>query len=796
MPKNPQDASADRAPKRDRSAKPAAERRASRRPATADIVVEAAPKSEPILTERAVLRAFAEADEPGQPATFRSLARRLALTDRSGRQVLVDMLAAMTEAGLLEQVEKDLYVLRRQRVAEIKPEPPMEHPRRPGREPRQAETPTIITGVVDLGNQRFGFVKSDETTEDVRVFTDKLRFAMQGDTVRVRLRTPHRDARPGRRSKSAQADDERLTGEVIEIVARKRESVVGRVVAGKHEIFVVPDFRKMYFDIVVRPADLNGARDNDKVLVRITEWPDDPSFAPTGVVEQVFGPAGQHSAEMHAILAEFELPTDFPESVEAEAEAIPAEISEQEIARRRDFRDVLTFTIDPQDAKDFDDALSLRRLNNGHVEIGVHIADVAHYVLPGSRLDDEAFRRATSIYLVDRVVPMLPERLSNGLCSLRPNETKLTFSAVFELDDRGKIHHEWFGRTVIHSDRRFSYEEAQERIETGQGDLAEEINLLNGIAKNLQAERFRQGAVSFETTEVKFRLDEEGRPVSVYVKERKDAHKLIEEFMLLANKRVAEYVFNLRRKGQEGSPTMVYRVHDAPDHDRIETFAQFVRKLGYKLDPEGDVSRELNLLGERAAGKPEADMLQNLAVRTMAKALYTTRPDGHFGLAFAHYSHFTSPIRRYPDVMAHRMLAHYLAGGGPVEKEAVELQARHSSEMEKRAADAERASIKYKQVEYLQTAIGQEFTGIVSGVTEWGVFVELAENKCEGMVRLGDIPGGDYFELDKENYRLVARRSGRVIRFGDTVRVRVMAANLTDRTIDLQLVAAPPREKS
>lgn len=777
MPKKP--TSTDRPASRgEGSATPGDDRRSRRQ--SGAIPIEAAPKISPILTERAVLRAFAE-EEPGQPVTFKSLARRLALNDKSGRQLLTDQLAELTHSGQLVQLENNEYALRRAPKSAALPD--VEHRHRvPG------TGADVITGRVDLANQKFAFVVSDESATDVRVFTDRLRFAMQGDTVRVRLRSQRKpDPRASRGRRSAADDDTRPTGEVIEIVERKRETLVGRVVRGQYETFVVPDFRKMYFDVVVDPADLNGANDGDKVLVRVTQWPDDPAFAPVGVVAEVFGPAGQHNAEMHAILAEFDLPSDFPEEVEAEAEAISDVISDEEIARRRDFRDILTFTIDPADAKDFDDALSLRQLPNGHVEIGVHIADVTHYVLPGSRLEEEADRRATSVYLVDRVVPMLPERLSNGLCSLRPNETKCTFSAVFELDMSGKLHGEWFGRTVIHSARRFSYEEAQERIETGTGDLADEINLLNELAKRLQAERFRRGAISFETTEVKFRLDEEGRPVSVYVKERKDAHKLIEEFMLLANKRVAEFVFTKRKQGQAEPLPMVYRVHDAPDEDRLETFAQFVNKFGYKLDPEGDISAELNRLTVNSAGKPEANMLQTLAVRTMAKAIYTTRPDGHFGLAFAHYSHFTSPIRRYPDMLAHRLLARYLGGAGPVEKEPLELQCRHSSDMEKRAADAERASIKYKQVEYMMAAVGQEFGGVVSGVTEWGMFVEIEENKCEGMIRLSDIPG-EYFELDKDNYRLVSRKSGRVIRFGDKVRVKVVAANLTDRTIDLALV--------
>ncbi|MDX5438762.1 MAG: RNB domain-containing ribonuclease, partial [Pontibacter sp.] len=374
---------------------------------------------------------------------------------------------------------------------------------------------------------------------------------------------------------------------------------------------------------------------------------------------------------------------------------------------------------------------------------------------------------------------------SNGLCSLRPHEEKLTFSAVFELDENGKLYDQWFGRTVIFSDRRFTYEEAQERIETGEGDFAEEINLLNSIAKKLQAKRFQNGAISFETIEVKFKLDENGKPLSVYVKERKDAHKLIEEFMLLANKKVAEYVYNLG-KGKR-RPTMVYRTHGAPDPEKLNTFSLFARKFGYKVDPEGDISKELNNLTEDIEGKPEQSVLQNLAIRTMAKAKYSTEPEGHFGLAFAHYSHFTSPIRRYPDMMAHRLLQHYLDGGQSVEKDDYEQRCQHSSEMEKRAADAERASIKYKQVEFMKDTIGNEYKGIVSGVTEWGIFVEIEENKCEGMVRLSDITD-DYYELDASNYRIIGRQSKRIISFGDEVLVEVKSANLNDRTIDLGLI--------
>ncbi|MBC6612296.1 ribonuclease R [Hymenobacter sp. BT507] len=643
---------------------------------------------------------------------------------------------------------------------------------------RDAERPgEYITGRVDLATQKFAFVVSEESEEDVRVFTDRLMFAMDGDTVRVRLRG-QRDGRP--------------VGDVVEILKREKDTVVGRLMTQNAGFgFVKPDYRKLYFDVFVPTDGLHEARDGEKVLVKITEWPEDPGRQPVGEVVRSFGQAGENEAEINAIMAEFGLPFEFPAEVEAESEAIPDVISAKEIKRRRDFRDVTTFTIDPADAKDFDDALSLRQLENGHWEVGVHIADVTHYVRPDTALEKEAEFRATSVYLVDRVIPMLPERLSNGLCSLRPNEDKLTFSAVFELDEKGKLYDAWYGKTIIHSDRRFAYEEAQERIETKEGDYATEVNLLNDIAKKLNTQRFKKGAISFETQEVKFRLDENGKPVGVYVKERKDAHKMIEEFMLLANRKVAEYVYKI--KARKPRMTMVYRIHEAPDPDRLQNFALFAQKFGHTLDLTNPkkLSTELNDLSEEVVGKPEQNVIQTLAIRTMSKAIYSTEPIGHFGLAFEHYTHFTSPIRRYPDMMVHRLLEHYLEGGKNVPAEPVEEECKHSSEREKRAATAERASIKYKQVEYMADEIGAEFTGVVSGLTEWGVYVEIQENKCEGMVRISDIPG-DYFELDKDNYRLVGKKTHRIIQFGDPLQVVVKSANLLDRTIDFELVDRRP----
>ena len=760
------------------------------------------------LSEELVYRQFA--DNPGKVLAYRQLSRRLGITTKAQREELFSHLKHLKQSGRLELLQNDEYRLAnptdlqvassvtkgRKSAKNVVPaaalpdtefgQDPIIHRRRsagfdhPGDGPsRPSRDPNTVIGTVALATARFAFVvREDGQGDDIRVFTDQLRYALDGDLVRVRLR--------GIR-------DGRVTGDVVEVLKRQRVEVVGRLQVQGSIGFVKPDNRKAYFDVLVPPGELHDARNGDKVLVRITEFPEhgDQGRSPVGTVVRNFGAAGQNEAEINAIMAEFGLPFEFPAGVEEEAEAIPTEITREEIAKRRDFRAITTFTIDPADAKDFDDALSLRTLENGHYEIGVHIADVTHYVRLGTELEREGKHRATSVYLVDRVIPMLPENLSNGLCSLRPNEDKLTFSAVFELDEQGKLHDSWFGKTVIHSDRRFSYEEAQTRIETGEGDYAEEINLLNRLAKLLCAERFRKGAISFETQEVKFKLGADGKPLGVYVKERKDAHKLIEEFMLLANKRVAEFVFNLKKT--KPRLTMVYRAHDAPDPDRLENFALFAQKFGHKLNLSNPkkVSTELNKLSEDVVGKPEQNVIQGLAIRSMAKATYTTEPLGHFGLAFAHYSHFTSPIRRYPDMMAHRLLEHYLQGGKNVPAEPVEEECKHSSAREKLAANAERASIKYKQVEYIGAHIGEEFTGVVSGLTERGIYVEIEANKCEGMIRLSDLPG-DTYELDKENYRIVGRGSKRIIQFGDELQVVVTAANLLDRTIDMALVDNRP----
>jgi ribonuclease R len=629
-----------------------------------------------------------------------------------------------------------------------------------------------IIGKVDFVNPRFAFIVSEDLEEDVMIKAENLKFAFDDDTVRVQLF----------KSKSSRG---RIEGKVVEIINRFRTEFVGRVEVSSNYAFVITDFKKMHYDIFVSTANLNKATQNDKVVVEITKW-SEHNKSPEGKVINVLGKSGENDAEIHSIMAEFGLPFKFPDIVSKMAEEVEDGVTEKEILARRDFRDILTITIDPLDAKDFDDALSIRKLENGNFEVGIHIADVTHYVQPKTLLEEEANERATSVYLVDRTIPMLPEKISNELCSLRPNEDKLTFSAVFELDDRAHIKKEWFGKTVIHSDRRFTYEEAQERIENKSGDFFAELTTLNELALKLKADRFKKGAINFETTEVKFDLDEKGKPIGLKTKERKDAHKLVEEFMLLANKKVAEFVYKMK-KGKTKN-TFVYRTHDYPDVDRLNSFSQFASKFGHELKVEkAAISNSLNSLIEEIEGKPEQNVLQTLAIRSMAKAKYTIETKGHFGLAFPHYTHFTSPIRRYPDMMVHRMLLHYLNEGESLSEVSYEKKCQHASTMEKRAADAERASIKYKQVEFMETMINKEFDGIVSGVTEWGIFVEITSTKCEGMVRLSDLKG-DYYIHEPEQYRVIGQSNGNTITLGDEVRVKVLKTDINKRIIDLEML--------
>ncbi|WP_035805679.1 ribonuclease R [Lunatimonas lonarensis] len=702
--------------------------------------------SNPSQLKRTVLN-FLE-NHFGEEFSERQLSKQLKLRVAKEKQDLSDVLLELLSAGKVSKNARNAF--------------------------STTADPEFVEGEVDYVNARFAFVIPKSMTkaeDDILVREKDLKNALDGDTVRVMVF-------PGR------AHNGRREGKVLEILSRCRDEFVGRVEISPRYAFVVPDFKKMHRDIFVKKSDLLGAQHNQKVVVKLTEW-NEQDKNPTGAIVRILGTAGEHEVEIHSIMAEFGLPFDYPEEAEAEADQIAEAIGADEIKGRRDFRGVPTFTIDPADAKDFDDAISYRKLDNGNYEVGVHIADVTHYVRPNTLLEREAYHRATSVYLVDRTIPMLPERLSNGLCSLRPNEDKLTFSCVFEITEDAAVLDFWIGRTVIHSDRRFAYEEAQENIDQQSGDFYGELTLLNGLAKKLRAERFKKGAINFETVEVKFKLDDKGKPLGLIIKERKDIHKMIEEFMLLANRTVAEFIFN-RNKGKD---TFVYRIHDYPDLEKLTTFAGFARKFGHELSitDERTVSKTLNKLMDDIVGKPEQNVLEQLAIRSMAKAKYTTEPKLHFGLAFKHYTHFTSPIRRYPDMMVHRLLQHYLDGGKNMENQSWEEKCTHSSEREKRASDAERASIKYKQVEFMQLAEVKDYDGIVTGVTEWGVYVEITETKCEGMVRLQDIKD-DYYDFDERNMRLVGSKNKRIITLGDKVSVRVLKTDIDRRTIDLEFV--------
>ena len=576
-------------------------------------------------------------------------------------------------------------------------------------------------------------------------------------------------------------------GEVIEILQRANDTFVGTLEVEKSYAFLVTENRTLANDIFIPKDKLKGGKTGDKAVVKVTEWPD-KAKNPIGQVLDILGKAGDNTTEMHAILAEYGLPYVYPQSVEKAADKIPAEISAEEIARREDFRKVTTFTIDPKDAKDFDDALSIRPLKDGLWEVGVHIADVTHYVKEGSIIDKEAEKRATSVYLVDRTIPMLPERLCNFICSLRPNEEKLAFSAIFDITEKGEVRDSRIVHTVIESDRRFTYEEAQQIIETKEGDFKDEILMLDTIAKALREKRFTAGAINFDRYEVKFEIDEKGKPISVYFKESKDANKLVEEFMLLANRTVAEKI----GKAPKGKKPKVlpYRIHDLPDPEKLDNLAQFIARFGYRLRTSGtktDVSKSINHLLDDIQGKKEENLIETVSIRAMQKARYSTHNIGHYGLAFDYYTHFTSPIRRFPDMMVHRLVTRYMDGGRSVSETKYEDLCDHSSNMEQIAANAERASIKYKQVEFMSERLGQTYDGVISGVTEWGLYVELNENKCEGMIPIRDLDD-DYYEFDEKNYCLRGRRKNRIYSLGDAITVKVARANLEKKQLDFALV--------
>lgn len=576
-------------------------------------------------------------------------------------------------------------------------------------------------------------------------------------------------------------------GEVIEIIERANDTFVGTLEVAKSYAFLVTENRTLANDIFIPHDKLKGGKTGDKAIVKVIEWPD-KAKNPIGEVLDILGQAGDNTTEMHAILAEFGLPYIYPEAVEKAADKIPAEISEEEIARREDFRQVTTFTIDPKDAKDFDDALSIRPLKEGWWEVGVHIADVSHYVKEGSIIDKEAEKRATSVYLVDRTIPMLPERLCNFICSLRPNEEKLAFSVIFDINAKGEVKDSRIVHAVINSDRRFTYEEAQQIIETKEGDFKEEVLMLDTIAKALRQKRFASGAINFDRYEVKFEIDEKGKPLSVYFKESKDANKLVEEFMLLANKTVAEKVGRVGK--EKKAKVLPYRIHDLPDPEKLDNLAQFIARFGYKVRTSGtktDISKSINHLLDDVHGKKEENLIETVSIRAMQKARYSTHNIGHYGLAFDFYTHFTSPIRRYPDMLVHRLVTRYMDGGRTASESKYEALCEHSSNMEQIAANAERASIKYKQVEFMSERLGQVYDGVISGVTEWGLYVELNENKCEGMIPIRDLDD-DYYEFDEKNYCLRGRRKKRVYSLGDGITIRVARANLEKKQLDFALI--------
>jgi len=630
---------------------------------------------------------------------------------------------------------------------------------------------SYITGTIDRHGAKTYLIPEDGG-ETIFISEQKINTAMRNDKVKAHLYARRKGQEP--------------EGEVVEIIQRAQDTFVGELDVSDNYAFLVVSNRIINNDIFIPKNKLKGGKSGQIAVVKLEEWK--PNLkSPVGEVIDILGEKGNNDTEMHAILVEFGLPYKYPENVEAEAAKIDAGITPQEVAKRIDMREVLTITIDPKDAKDFDDAISIRKLNNGLWEVGVHIADVTHYVLPGTIIDREGEERATSVYLVDRTVPMLPEHLSNGICSLRPNEDKLTFSVIFQLNDDAEIKNYQIARTVICSNRRFTYEEAQNIIETGEGDFKEDVLILDRLAKQLREVRFNNGAIAFDRVEVRFEIDEKGKPLSVYFKQQKDANKLVEEFMLLANKTVATHIGKPGR-GQKAK-TFVYRIHDLPNPDKLQNFSVFIKKFGYNLKATGkstQISASINHLLDEVEGKKEQNLIETLAVRSMAKAIYSTQNIGHYGLAFDYYTHFTSPIRRYPDMMVHRLLQRYLDGGNSVDAKGYEEKCQHSSSREQLAANAERASIKYKQVEFMSDKLGQIFEGVISGITEWGIYVELVENKCEGMIPIRDLDD-DFYTMDEKNYCLIGRRFHKKYQLGDEISVIVAKANLDRKQLDFVL---------
>jgi ribonuclease R len=689
-----------------------------------------------------VLDVFSES--PSKILNHKQISARLGFTSTTDKNLVIKALGGLKAARQVQETSPGKYAM--------------------------IAVPKFITGVIELKRNGVAYVVTDQLAEDVFIAPKFIHNALDGDEVKIALLAKKRGSG--------------FSGQVMEIIKRAQSRFVGIIEISKNFAFLVPDKVNMTVDIFIPLSKLNGAKHGEKCIAEITEWPDDAS-SPFGEIAEVLGKVGDADTEAYSILAQYNLPHKFPVDVEQEAAKISLTIDEKELSSRKDYREVTTFTIDPVDAKDFDDALSYKKLPNGNLEVGVHIADVTHYVKQGDMIDQEAIDRATSVYLVDRVVPMLPEVLSNGVCSLRPNEDKLTFAVIFEITPSARIVNKWIGRTIIHSDRRFSYEEVQEILEAGKGEFSEELLALNSLAKIIRQERLDHGSIAFDKVEVRFTLDENKKPAGVFFKVQKDAHKLIEEFMLLANKAVAERIA-IPPKGQVPK-TFVYRIHDKPNPEKLIAFAEFIRTFGYKFHVKTDnIAHSMNQLLAEVQGQREENLIETLAIRTMAKAVYSTQNIGHYGLGFPNYTHFTSPIRRYPDMMVHRLLQHYLDGKPSVDNEQYEKWCKHSSDQERKAAEAERESIKYFQVLFMENEVGKSFKGVISGVSEWGIYVEIIENKCEGMVRLREI-SGDFFTFDEKMHRIVGHNTGTMYQLGDEVEITVKAADLANRRLDFEL---------
>ncbi len=689
---------------------------------------------------------------------YKQLATKLNITSHNDKQLILEVLAQLVGENKIKETDRGKYSA------------------------SQTSTINHYTGTLDVSSNGNAFFITEDSEKDIFIHNRNLNTGLHHDTVKVYV---FRHKKNGRQE-----------GEVVEIITRAKTEFVGVFQQNNNYGFVVADDTHMYSDLFISKNNINNAENGDKVLVSLQDWPQN-SKNPFGIITKVLGKPGDHNTEIHSILIDYGLPYEFDPSIETEAEKVAVKISKDDISQRRDFKNTLTFTIDPKDAKDFDDALSFKVLENGNFEVGIHIADVTHYVKEKSILEDEAYQRATSVYLVDRVVPMLPEILSNNVCSLRPNEDKLTFSAVFELNKNAEITNQWFGRTVIHSDKRYAYEDAQEIIENqdtnNKDSLNQAILILDNLAKQLRKKRLQNGAISFDKVEVKFNLDKDANPIGVYIKQAKDANKLIEEFMLLANKKVAEFI-GTNKSGQASKNTFIYRIHDDPKPDKLEDLKNIINKFGYKINTQSkkDISSSLNQLLADVHGKPEENMIETLTIRTMSKAVYSTQNIGHYGLAFNYYSHFTSPIRRYPDMMTHRLLQHYLDGNKSPEASFYEEKCKHSSEQEYLATKAERDSIKYMQVKYMQKFKDRIFEGVISGVTEWGIYVEIIENKCEGMVRIKDIKD-DYYLYDEKQYALIGQVTKNCYQLGDTVNVNVKKTDLERKHLDFNLIGKVPQ---